>query len=40
MMLDLVMLALVIAACLGAAGYARACVGLIDSGQPPAGPAP
>ena len=38
-MLDIVMLALIIAAWLGAAGYARACLGLMDSGPPPEGPA-
>jgi hypothetical protein len=45
MMLDIVMLALVIVACLGAAAYAQACAGLIDVmpievGPPPEGPAP
>jgi hypothetical protein len=40
MMLDIVMLALVVVACLGAAAYAQACVGLLNSGQLPAGPAP
>jgi hypothetical protein len=35
MILDIVMLALVVAACIGAAAYAGACDRLIDSGQRP-----